>query len=201
MAIALNKTRMRDTRILMAGVILTGVFCSTLFPFSSFWHEALEMMGYPLVVICAVGRIYASAFIGGIKNQNLVTWGPYSFSRNPLYLFSLIGAAGIGLTSTSLVAFVVITAGFFVIYQGLIAREEEFLSQKFGATYDDYKKRTPRLWPSLKNYTCPEELPFQPKYLNKAVLDAVWWFAPLPLFELADYLRETGVITPTLFIP
>lgn len=201
MAVALNKKRMRDTRILMVGVILAGVFCTTLFSENSFWHEAMEMTGYPLIVICAIGRIYSSAFIGGIKNENLVTWGPYSFCRNPLYLFSLLGAAGIGLMSTSLVAFTVITIGFYLIYDSLIKREEEFLSQKFGQTYKDFMQNTPRLLPSFKNYQCPDELTFQPRYLNKAVFDAIWWFAPLPLFECADYLRTMGWIKPLIFLP
>jgi protein-S-isoprenylcysteine O-methyltransferase Ste14 len=201
MAKDLNKSRMRDTRILMGLTILVGIFCSTTFAANSPWHQAMQMAGYLLVVTCAIGRIYSSAFIGGIKNESLITWGPYSICRNPLYLFSLLGAAGIGLMSTSIIAFVVITVGFFVIYRGLIKREEGFLKKKFAASYKTYAETTPRLWPSFKNYNSPKELPMQPKYLNKAVFDAIWWFAPLPIFELADYLRSVGIMRTLFFIP
>lgn len=200
MAKDLNKQRMRDTRALMASTIFVGIFCKTAFSDDEIWHESLELAGYVLITICAIGRIYSTAFIGGLKNENLITWGPYSLCRNPLYFFSLLGAAGIGLMSTSLLAFIIIFAGFTFIYIGLIRREEEFLKEKFGKTFEEYAQKTPRLLPSFKNYTCPAELAFQPKYLTKSVFDAIWWFVPYPLFEMADYLKETGMIDPFLRI-
>lgn len=198
MARSLNKTRMRDTRILMGLTLLAGVFCKTMFPDETLQHEVLDLSGYILVTICALGRIYCTAFIGGEKNAQLVTSGPYSFCRNPLYFFSLCGAAGVGFMSTSIAAFAVIFSGFFIIYQGLIAREEEFLEAKFGQAYRDYCKRVPRLLPSFKNVYFPEEVVMRPKFLNKGVLDAVWWFAAFPLFEAAELLQEKGVITPIM---
>jgi protein-S-isoprenylcysteine O-methyltransferase Ste14 len=198
MAKSLNQTRMRDTRILVVLTILAGIFCKTLYPSDSWSHESMDLIGYLLVTSCAIGRIYSSAFIGGKKNEQLITWGPYSLCRNPLYFFSLLGAAGIGLMSTSIVVFALILGGFFTIYQDLIRREEEFLLAKFGQAYKDYAARIPRLLPSFKHYTCPGELVFQPAYLTKAVRDAVWWFAPLPLFELAELLQEKRLIMPLM---
>lgn len=198
MARSLNKTRMRDTRILIALTVLAGVSCKMFFPQESWTHHSMDLLGYLLVTVCAIGRIYATAFIGGIKNEDLITWGPYSLCRNPLYLFSLLGAAGIGLMTTSVIAFAVIFSGFLAIYLGLIQREEEFLLEKFGQKFRDYMARVPRLLPSLRNYSCPEELVFQPRFLTKAVADAVWWFAPLPLFEFAEILQQKGLITPVM---
>ncbi|MEZ0223216.1 MAG: isoprenylcysteine carboxylmethyltransferase family protein [Alphaproteobacteria bacterium] len=192
----LNKTRMRDSRILVAATIFAGIFCKAVSPEDVLTHESLELVGYILVITCAIGRIYASAFIGGKKSEQLITWGPYSLCRNPLYFFSLVGAIGIGLLSGSLVASAVICAGFIAIYNSLIRREEDFLLSKFGQRYSDYTSKTPRLWPSFQNYNCPDELVFQPKYLTKAVADAVWWFVPFPLFEIADYLKEQALMTP-----
>jgi len=198
MARSLNQTRMRDTRLLMGLTILAGIFCKTMFPDETVAHEMMDFSGYLLVTICAIGRIYCTAFIGGEKNAQLVTYGPYSFCRNPLYFFSLCGAAGIGLMSTSILAFAVIFGGFLAIYSGLIAREEEFLLAKFGQAFRDYCARVPRLLPSFKNYTCPAEVVMHPKYLNRGVLDAIWWFVPLPLFELAEALQEEAIITPVM---
>lgn len=196
MAKSLNKSRLRDTRILMVLTLLAGVLTSSLWSYESFTHELMDFAGYVLIIICAIGRIYSTAFIGGIKNENLIMVGPYSIVRNPLYFFSLLGALGIGLMSAHIASFVIISVGFALIYHFLINREEEFLEQHFGDIYRDYKKRVPRLLPKLSLYTCPDELVFQPRFLNKAVADAVWWFAPLPLFELAEMLQEEGYITP-----
>ncbi len=198
MARNLNKTRMRDTRILMGLTLAAGIFCKTQFPDDTIPHEAMDLVGYMLVTICALGRVYCTAFIGGEKNVQLVTWGPYSFCRNPLYFFSILGATGIGLMSTSIVAFAVIFIGFYVIYRGLIAREEEFLEAKFGQDYLDYSVRVPSLLPSFDKVYFPEEVVMHPKFLNKGILDAVWWFAALPLFELAEMLQEGGIIRPIL---
>jgi protein-S-isoprenylcysteine O-methyltransferase Ste14 len=198
MARSLNKTRMRDTRILMGLTIAAGVFCKTMFPDDTIPHEVLDLTGYILVTICAIGRIYCTAFIGGEKNAQLVTWGPYSMCRNPLYFFSLCGAAGVGTMTTSIAAFAIIFTGFFIIYQGLIAREEEFLEAKFGQPYRDYCQRVPRLFPSFRNVYFPEEVTMHPKFLNKGVLDAVWWFAAFPLIEAAEMLQASGIIKPIM---
>ena len=200
MAKSLNKTRMHDTRILMGLTLLTGIFCKTMFPDETLAHESMDLMGYVLVTVCAVGRIYTTAFIGGIKNAQLITWGPYSVCRNPLYFFSLLGAAGIGLMSTSLLAFCIIFFGFLVIYWKLIEREEEFLQERFGEDFTSYKTNVPKILPDFSRYSCPEEIPLQPKFLNRAVSDAVWWFVPLPLFELAEVLQEAHIINPFIQI-
>ena len=200
MARDLNKTRMRNTRILMSLTILAGIFSKTLFPDETPIHESMDFLGYVLVTVCAVGRVYTTAFIGGVKNEKLVTWGPYSLCRNPLYFFSLCGAAGIGLMSTSLLALVVIFGGFFLIYISLIGREEMFLSEKFGADFASYKENTPRLWPSFRAWHYPEEMTCQPKFLNNAVRDAIWWFVPYPVFELAEWLQEVGIVPVILHI-
>jgi protein-S-isoprenylcysteine O-methyltransferase Ste14 len=198
MARSLNKTRMRDTRLLIALTMFVAVFCKTLFPDDTWQHESMDLAGYVLVTICAIGRIYTTAFIGGVKNAQLITHGPYSLSRNPLYLFSLCGAAGIGIMSTSIAAAIIVFTGFLAIYVDLIAREEQFLREKFGRQFEDYAAKVPRLLPSFRHYNCPAELMFQPRFLTKAVADAIWWFAPLPLFELAEILQEKGLITPVM---
>jgi len=198
MADNLNKTRMRDTRILMGLTLLAGLLADTAFPAGSGGHLLMQVIGYVLLTVCAIGRIYVSTFIGGVKNEQLVTSGPYSLVRNPLYFFSLCGAAGVGFMTTSFLCLFVIVGGFYFIYDKLIAREEDFLGAKFGASFDEYKRNVPRLLPSLKGYNAPEELVFQPRYLNKAVLDAVWWFAPLPVFLLVERLKFSGAFDAPL---
>src|SRR5262249_23627589 len=100
-----------------------------------------------------------------------------------------------------LTVFVFLTTGFFMIYWGLIRREEIFLKEKFGADFNNFYTSTPRLFPSIKKFSCPEEVIFQTRYLNKAVGDAIWWLAASPVFELIEYFQGTGMIKPlfTLF--
>jgi protein-S-isoprenylcysteine O-methyltransferase Ste14 len=51
-------------------------------------HEFLEMAGVSLALLCVAGRMWSSLYIGSRKNRELVTAGPYSITRNPLYFFS-----------------------------------------------------------------------------------------------------------------
>ena len=196
MASDINKTRMRDTRILVGALLLAVVLTEPALHEGSFLYELLRLAGYALLIACAIGRVYSTAFIGGIKNEKLITVGPYSMCRNPLYFYSLLGACGVGLLSGEIIPTVVVTGGFLFIYKNLISREEEFLSEKFGASFAAFKTGTPRLLPDVKKYSCPDELLFQPRFFNMAVRDAVWWFVPVPFYELIHALHHAGIIKP-----
>ena len=134
---ALNKNRIRDSRIalLISTVIL--LLAQPLLHYGNNSHEILEFTGSLLVVFCAVGRIYTTAFIGGLKNSQLVTWGPYSVTRNPLYLFSLIGITGIAMIMGFVSLVIVNIIVFSLLYHFLITREETFLRNEFGDVYSD----------------------------------------------------------------
>lgn len=196
MAKNLNKTRMRDSRILMVIAFLIALISKPAIEPESGLFEAFEVIGFTLLATCAIGRIYSTAFIGGAKNDKLITAGPYSMCRNPLYFYSLLGAAGIGMMSERFTIMAFLVGGFVLIYHGLISREEEFLAEKFGSDYTDFCAKTPRLMPAFSKYTCPSEVVFQSRYLNKAVKDAIWWFAAMPIFETIEYLQGHGIIKP-----
>ena len=47
----------------------------------------LFFTGITLVGISSMGRMWCSLYIAGYKDNRLVTEGPYSLCRNPLYFF------------------------------------------------------------------------------------------------------------------
>ncbi len=81
--------------IVIGGVALM-VFAESRWPDGSFAHEGIELAGFFLISFCIVGRTWCALYIGGLKNVDLVGMGPYSITRNPLYVFSVIGAVGVG---------------------------------------------------------------------------------------------------------
>ncbi len=191
-----NKTRMRDSKILIGAALLTALLSKPAITPGSGPAETMEVLGFILIASCAIGRIYSTLFIGGIKSEKLVTIGPYSMCRNPLYFFSLLGAAGIGMLSGELSLFVFLTGGFIFIYHSLIQREEEFLSQKFGSEFTTFCATTPRLMPDIHKYAAPEEVTLQTLFVNKAVRDATWWFVALPVFEIIGYVHDKDILKP-----
>jgi len=196
----INKTRMRDTRILVSIVLLAGICTSPVIREWAFACETVRLIGYILLCACVLGRIYSTAFIGGVKNEKLVTFGAYSMCRNPLYFYSLLGAAGLGLMSCQLITFTIVFGGFLFVYAKLIKREEAFLSEKFGNEFTIFKAATPRLIPNIKKYACPDKLVFKPKYLSMAIRDSIWWLVPPPLFEMIHSLHNAGIIKPIFFL-
>ena len=82
------------------------------------------------------------------KNRELTTSGPYAYTRNPLYLGSLILAAGFAIAARNCWIAALMVAMFFAIYLPVILAEERFLRQAF-PEYDDYARHVPRLWLKL----------------------------------------------------
>ena len=85
------------------------------------------------------------------KNEELTTSGPYAYTRNPLYLGSLIMAIGFAVAARSGWVLLVMVLMFFVIYLPVIRAEEVFLRQKFSA-FEEYARQVPRLLARLTPY-------------------------------------------------
>ncbi len=82
------------------------------------------------------------------KNEELTTTGPYAYTRNPLYLGSVVMALGFAVAARSLWVLVLMVVLFFVIYLPVIRGEEAYLRQAFPA-FDEYARQVPRLLPRL----------------------------------------------------
>ena len=91
-------------------------------------------------------RAYASGYVK--KNRELTQTGPYAYTRNPLYLGSILIAAGFAVALLSWPVAAMLTAMFLIIYVPVIASEERFLRANF-ADFAAYCERVPRLLPRL----------------------------------------------------
>lgn len=189
MAKALNKNRMLMSRLSILIIIALILFTRESFVNDHPIHEILDILGVTLVGVCALGRVYCTAFLGGQKNKKLVTYGPFSVVRNPLYVFSLIGVLGISLMSNHIIIVIALPLLFYVMYVNLIKREEIFLKEAFGEEYTRYCEKTARLWPNFSHYVAPETVTSYPKQMWHATRDACVWFLPFVVFEVFEYLK------------
>jgi protein-S-isoprenylcysteine O-methyltransferase Ste14 len=85
------------------------------------------------------------------KDKQLTISGPYAYTRNPLYLGSLILAAGFAVAARNWWIVGVMIVMFGLIYIPVIAGEERFLRHTF-PDYDDYARHVPRMLPRLTRY-------------------------------------------------
>jgi hypothetical protein len=97
-------------------------------------------------------RGYASGYVK--KNQELTRTGPYAHVRNPLYLGSILIAAGFAVALESWPFALTLGVGFVLIYVPVIAMEEAYLSETF-LEYEWYRARVPRLIPRLTPAPAP----------------------------------------------
>jgi len=113
---------------LLAGALAVLVLFS-----QSYWEQkriisdTFFLIGVILVGIATVGRLWCLLYISGYKTETLITTGPYSACRNPLYFFSLLGGVGVGLASETLTIPLVILIGFALYYPFVIRAEEKKL--------------------------------------------------------------------------
>lgn len=114
------------------------------------WRRAPRPMAVAWSLVLVVPGLWLRAYASGYvkKNQELTTTGPYAHTRNPLYLGSMLIAAGFAVALMSWPITLVLAAGFLVIYVPVIASEERFLRAAFPG-FDEYCRRVPRLLPRL----------------------------------------------------
>jgi protein-S-isoprenylcysteine O-methyltransferase Ste14 len=74
----------------------------------------------------------------------LVTYGPYRFTRNPMYLGFVMILIGITMLMGSLTPFVIVFAFWLLLDRQFVNQEEQKLAAKFVARWDMYKKQTRR---------------------------------------------------------
>ncbi len=108
------------------------------------------LIGASLVIPGLVIRALASGHLQ--KNEQLATGGPYAFTRNPLYLGSLILSVGFALAARSWWILAGIVLLFFVIYLPVIRGEEGFLRERFPQV-DEYAREVPSLFPRVSRFS------------------------------------------------
>ena len=89
--------RLRIYVIQAVGMVFAAILLLTRPAVGGEIHEIIEFVGFGSVLACVAGRMWSILYVGSKKNSELVTSGPYSITRNPLYFFSTFGAVGIGL--------------------------------------------------------------------------------------------------------
>lgn len=103
-------------------------------------------------VFVIAGLAVRGAAAGHIrKNRELTTTGPYAYTRNPLYLGSILIAIGFVLAACNPWIALAVAVMFVAIYLPVIRAEEKYLRSAF-AGYGEYMESVPRLLPRPTPY-------------------------------------------------
>jgi protein-S-isoprenylcysteine O-methyltransferase Ste14 len=169
LGVAAGHTERRDAAS-WAGIALQGVGFAIVWGANRGGHAyflpGMTVGGMTLLAFATVTLAFGSAMLGllavrelgkqwsltarVLDTHELVQSGPFAYVRHPIYsaLLGLLLATGLALSTAALtaIAAVVYVAG--TLWRA--SREEALLRGHFGAAYDDYARRVPRLIPRWK---------------------------------------------------
>jgi protein-S-isoprenylcysteine O-methyltransferase Ste14 len=191
---AVQHRRRRSVALGLAAVMAVSLFTGSVWNDEEPLRAVIEALGLVMIAIAVVGRAWCSLYIGGRKAEELVTTGPYSVSRNPLYVFSFIGAFGVGAQSGSLTLGLVFLVATMAIFIPLIAREESYLANAMPRLFAAYRSMTPRLWPRPALWRSPKEITIRPDLFLRTLFDGLPFVAAWPLFEGIEALQRSGLV-------
>jgi len=186
-------------RILLTRLLLVPMFAYvglTTSPLNVQGYRGIlyEALGYACLVVATLGRIWCLSYVGGYKDSAVVTLGPYSMVRNPLYIFNFLGAVGIGLAVVHPEVAIAIAIIFLFYYPLVVRREERFLEGRYGDAYRAYCARTPRWIPKFSLFEEPDTYTVRPRFIRRSLYGSMWFLWLFLIWEIIDGLRALGAI-------
>ena len=193
--------RIGISRALFVIVIALLLLTRHAWPDPGLWSGVSGTIGFLALIVAALGRLWCSVYICGFKTKRVISDGPYSVVRNPLYVFSLIGAVGLGLVTHSFVVIAVLLVLFGGIYPLTVGNEERRLEAALGEEYLAYKARTPRFVPDFSKFTNVDTYTINVPQLQNAFLDAIWFPVAYIALEGLSYAQSSGAVPVLAYLP
>lgn len=137
--------------LIFLGALLLAILLDAVLPLTPL-PELLSYIGVGLMVLSVIPGPWAVLVMlkakTGIEPHHaatqLVTAGPFRFTRNPIYLTMTLFVLGFGLVMRTLWILPALSLGLLILHYGVIFREERYLTRKFGDSYRQYRRRVRR---------------------------------------------------------
>jgi protein-S-isoprenylcysteine O-methyltransferase Ste14 len=196
-----KKNRILFSRLLIGCMVVLLLISEPKWHPRAFADITTEFVALVMVMVAAFGRLWTLSYISGHKTKDLVTKGPYSIMRNPLYFFSLIGALGIGIASESIIILGSLLLAFTVYYPLVIRAEEEHLARIHGDGFQRYCSTVPTFMPRFSLFHEPTEYLVNARLLRRAFFSVMWFPLAYILILSVAHLQEAGIMPVILSIP
>lgn len=164
-------------------------------------EELLETSGLLLAVVGTFIRTYAALFIYGRKTTSLVTVGPYSVVRNPLYVGSFVAAVGLAIRSGSVTVLGAVAILFMAYYPVVIENEEARLRSLHKDKFEKYSRQTPALLPQFRLFREPDYAVVNTRKLKWAYLEGLGFISGVIGLSLIEVLQDLGIFYPLFRLP
>lgn len=189
-----RRLRIPLLRLVFILVIFVAVFVRPSWDVESTIAFVVEDIGYVFLLTGLIIRIWCTFYIGGRKTIELITTGPYSICRNPLYIGTFALSIGIGLCFENLLILLLALVIIIPVHIIVIIMEETHLETVFGEQYRMYKQKVSRFWPNLANYNSPDMLQVNIHAIRKIAFDTVGVLLLPEIEDLLELLHRQGII-------
>lgn len=189
-----RKLRVLALRLSSIPLILLAIFVRPPWTIGSSIAFSIEFAGYLFLLAGLAVRMWSILYIGGRKSHELVTEGPYSICRNPLYIGTFFLAIGAGLCFENLLmlaATVVIVLPTHAIAARL---EEHHLASKFPKEYPPYTQTVPRFWPRFRSYHSRQTLTVSVRAIRRVTIDTMAVLLIPEIEDLLEVLHQRGIL-------
>lgn len=115
----------------------------------------LDAAGWVCFAAGAAFRWWATLYVGGRKERELLVDGPYSITRNPLYFGSFLLTLSIAFFLHSPIFALGIVVATPLYLWVTIPWEESRLLDRFGEPFDQYRQRVPKFLPAFSRFQSP----------------------------------------------
>lgn len=135
------------------GMLLLGLALDRLLPCTIAVERTARLAGAVILIAAGAALLLAASGLFRRRGTEVRPWlpsavlvdvGPYAFTRNPMYLGMALVYLGIALALASVGMLILFLPLVAIIQTQVIAREERYLSAKFGDAYRTYRARVRR---------------------------------------------------------
>jgi len=196
-----RKLRIRLLRIAFVPIVFIAIFVRPDWALESSMAFIMEASGFIFLLAGLLIRIWCTFYIGGQKSKELITNGPYSLCRNPLYIGTFILAIGVGLSFENLIMLALVPAIILPVHMIVIRMEETHLERIFSEQYRMYRQKVPRFWPNLSNYNSPDPLTVNVNAIRRITMDTVGILLLPWIEDLLEVLHHNEVIPVLWYFP
>jgi protein-S-isoprenylcysteine O-methyltransferase Ste14 len=161
----------------------------------SIWADfAFRWGGYFLLLAGTGLRLWSILYVGSRKSRVLVTHGPYSLCRNPLYLGTTLVVLGTALCFENIPMCAYALGVVIPVHLLVVSLEERHLGAIFGDEYRQYCRTTPRLVPRFAGFHQEDQMTVEVSSLRRAAIDALGVLIIPPAGQLVEILQHAKVL-------